>query len=102
MAQSILANQSSNRPWKELRAGNLKVVIWANQTSSGIRFNTELRRVYRDDNEQWQETTSLGRDDLLAAKHLLAKAYDAILDGTEQQKEFEKSRQASSNASGGR
>ncbi len=61
----------SNRPACELRLGQLKAVIWANETSSGLRYSVQFTKLYRKDDE-WQQTDSFDRDDLL----LLAKLSD--------------------------
>ncbi len=61
----------ANKPTHEIRIGAIKAVIWANATSSGTRHNVTFARLYKDGDE-WKETTSFGRDDLL----LLAKVAD--------------------------
>lgn len=70
---------AANRPFKELRSSSLKAVIWCNDTANGRMFNTQLVRVYRDDKDEWHETTSLGRDDLLLAAKLLDQAHTLIM-----------------------
>ena len=42
-------------------------------------FNTTLIRVYKDAEDEWRETHSLGRDDLLAAGKVLDEAHSFIL-----------------------
>ena len=39
-----------------------------------------MQKIYRDEQEQWKTTTSLGRDDLPIAQLLLNKAWEFILD----------------------
>ena len=56
-----------NRPVAEFRINGTKAVVWKNDTQNGPMFNTSLVRIYRDADDQWQETHSLGRDDLLSA-----------------------------------
>ncbi|MFG0245380.1 MAG: hypothetical protein ACF8MF_04925 [Phycisphaerales bacterium JB052] len=69
----------SNRPWTELRSGMLKATVWENSTSTGgTYFTTQLVRLYQDQNEEWQDTHGLGRDDLLRAANLLRRAFDEI------------------------
>ncbi len=59
---------SKNRPVHEIRLGRIKAVIWANETSEGLRNSVQLRRLYKDDDE-WKQSDSFGRDDLpLVAK----------------------------------
>ena len=61
----------ANKPTHEIRIGAIKAVIWANDTQNGTRHNVTFARLYKDGDE-WKETTSFGRDDLL----LLAKVAD--------------------------
>src|SRR5688572_19603053 len=70
-------NGQANRPFKVIRSGLLKAVIWQNQTANGPMFSTQLVRAYRD-GEAWKESNSLNRDDLLHAAKLLDEADDVI------------------------
>lgn len=61
------------KPIHEIRLGNIKSTIWANESEYGERFNAVTKRIYRlpeekrDDKKDtgWRETDSIGRDDLL-------------------------------------
>jgi len=64
-------NNTSKRPVHEIRYGNVKVVIWCNQTQSGPMHNVNVSRLYKD-GDQWKESNGFGQDDLLT----LAKALD--------------------------
>src|SRR5437868_6384325 len=70
-------NGQTNRPFKVIRRGLLKAVIWENQTANGPMFSTQLVRAFRD-GEDWKESHSLNRDDLLHAAKLLNEADDVI------------------------
>lgn len=70
-------NGPSNRPFRVIRRGSLKVVIWQNQTTNGLMFSTQLIRVYKD-GDDWKETHSFNREDLLHAAKLLDAA-DSII-----------------------
>jgi hypothetical protein len=50
----------------------VKAVIWANDTKNGVMHNVTVTRIYHD-GQEWRDTQSFGRDDLLP----LAKALDA-------------------------
>lgn len=65
-------NGKKNMPVHEVRFGAVKAVIWANPTRNGTMHNVTLSRVYKAE-DQWRESGSIGRDDLLVA----AKALDA-------------------------
>ena len=60
-----------NKPAHEVRLGAVKAAIWKNDTDSGVRHNITLTRLYKD-GEEWKNTDSFGRDDLL----LVAKVAD--------------------------
>lgn len=59
------------RPVHEIRLGRIRAAIWENATEKGVRHNVTVSRLYKD-GEQWKDTTSFGRDDLL----LVAKVAD--------------------------
>lgn len=67
----MTTTKAPNRPVNEIRYGYVKVLVWANDTSNGTRHNVTVARIYKDGDE-WKETSSFGRDDLLS----LAKALD--------------------------
>ncbi len=61
---------TKNQPVKEVRLGRIKAVIWKNPGSNGNGplLNTRLARLYKDpESDNWKESQSLGRDDLLLA-----------------------------------
>ena len=60
------------KPAHEIKLGRIKAVIWSNETEKGNRYNVQLKRIFRvDENKRgendngWRETDSFGRDDLL-------------------------------------
>lgn len=63
--------KNNNGPVHEIRLGAIKVAIWQNETTNGTRHNVTVSRLYKD-GEEWKQTESFGRDDLL----LLAKVVD--------------------------
>ena len=66
-----MANRKSTpevKPVHEIRLGSIKAAIWQNETTSGVRHNVTLCRLYKDGDE-WKRTDGFGRDDLpLVAK----------------------------------
>ena len=73
MTQQASSNGKSSdkkRPVQEIRLGRIRAAIWVNETENGIRHNVTLSRLYRDEQQgQWKDSTSFGRDDLpLVAK----------------------------------
>src|SRR5271156_2090755 len=76
-------NGQTNRPFHVIRRGLLKAVIWENQTANGSMFSTQLVRVYKD-GDDWKETHSFNREDLLHAAKLLDAA-DSIIHREEEE-----------------
>ena len=74
--------QTANKPVHEIRYGHVKVLVWQNETANGTRHNVTVSRIYKADDE-WKETSSFGRDDLL----LLAKAVNQAHTWIHEQKE---------------
>jgi hypothetical protein len=77
--EAIMATK--NQPVKEVRLGRIKAVIWKNPGSNGNGplFNTTLARLYKDpESDNWKESQSLGRDDLLLAAKVLGEAHTWI------------------------
>jgi hypothetical protein len=73
MTQQASSNGKSSdkkRPVHEIRLGRIRAAIWVNATENGVRHNVTLSRLYRDEQQgQWKDSTSFGRDDLpLVAK----------------------------------
>ena len=65
----------AQRPVHEIRLGRIRGAIWENQTeTNGTRHNVVLSRLYKDDEDQWRDSTSFGRDDL----PLVAKVADQV------------------------
>ena len=66
MESSSKANQTEakDKPIHEIRLGRIKAAIWPNQTENGVRHNTIISRLYKDESG-WNSTHSFYRDDLL-------------------------------------
>jgi hypothetical protein len=59
------ASHTKDKPVHEIRIGRMKATIWQNQTDRGARHNVTIRRLFkRDENSQWEQSDSFGRDDL--------------------------------------
>ncbi|MDX2147935.1 MAG: hypothetical protein SFZ23_10465 [Planctomycetota bacterium] len=61
------------KPIHTIRIGAIQAAIWSNPGQHGPFYNVTLDRRFRDAAEQWQSSSSFGRDDLL----ILAKIADA-------------------------
>jgi hypothetical protein len=62
-----LFGSAKEKPAHELRIGQIKAVIWANQTETGIRRNVTLKRIFKGDStSQWEQS---GPESLALGNH---------------------------------
>jgi len=66
-----------NRP-TNLREGALSLAIFKNATEHGYAYSSKLRRSYKDQDGQWQETENLREKDHLDASHLFTRGHEFI------------------------
>ena len=66
--------KAKKKPVHEVRLGRVRAAIWENDTKNGTLHNVTFSRLYRDDDGNWQDSTSFGRDDL----PLLCKVSDQV------------------------
>jgi hypothetical protein len=70
-------NAPRSKPVHEVRYGVIKAAIWRNESENGTRYNTTFSKAYRD-GEQWKNTDSFGRDDLLVVAKAASDAHTWI------------------------
>ena len=71
--------EGANRPVDEVRIGRIKAAIWANPSDNGVRHNVTFSRLYKEGDE-WRDTDSFGRDDLLLLAKVADRAHTRICD----------------------
>ena len=64
-------------PVQKIRHGAVSASIWRQQTEKGPMFNVTFQRAYRDGDE-WKNSTSFGRKDLLVVGLIAARAFEWI------------------------
>jgi len=65
-------------PAHKLRISNLQATIWRNVSEKGTWYSVTPSRSYKQGDETWKETDSLGCDDLLTMAKLLDQAHTWI------------------------
>ena len=70
------SNSETKKPVHEVRLGRIRASVWQN----GKMYNTTLSRLYKDDNDQWANSTSFGRDDLPILAKVADRAHSWIFD----------------------
>jgi hypothetical protein len=68
-----------SQPAHKLRMGVLQVTIWRNHGEKGNWYSVNPSRSYKQGDETWKETDSLGFDDLLTMAKLLDQAHTWIM-----------------------
>jgi hypothetical protein len=72
------ATETTNKPIHEIRVNGIRATIWANHTEKGVRYNTTFERSYKD-GEDWKNTDSYGREDLLVLAYIAKEAFRWIV-----------------------
>ena len=67
-----------SKPAYKLRMGVLQVTIWRNHGEKGNWYSVIPTRSYKQGDDIWKETESLGFDDLLTMAKLLDQAHSWI------------------------
>src|SRR3954465_8201095 len=62
-------------PAHKIRVGNLHATIWRNSNEKGTWYTVNPSRSYKNGDETWKESDSLGFDDLLIMAELLRQAW---------------------------
>lgn len=71
--------KKKNEPVQTIRFGRIEVAIWENEGKQDRAFySTTLTRSYKDEDGNWQQTSSLSGSELLVASKALETAYLAI------------------------
>jgi hypothetical protein len=68
-----------SQPAHKLRLGVLQVTIWRNHSEKGNWYSVIPSRSYKQGDDAWKETDSLGFDDLLTMAKLLDQAHTWIM-----------------------
>jgi hypothetical protein len=80
-APDVSAEARSTNPLQVFRHRNLSASVFVNQSKTGGTFlSVSLQRAYKDVDDEYQHSSSFTRDEIPVARHLLAKAWDFILD----------------------
>jgi hypothetical protein len=68
-----------SQPAHKIRIGVLQVTIWRNHSEKGNWYSVNPSRGYKQGDDAWKETDSLGSDDLLTMAKLLDLAHTWIM-----------------------
>ena len=84
-----------SKPAHKIRFGNLSVTIWRNTNDKGAWYSVTTSRSYKDGDETWKESDSLGSDDCLVMAELLRQGFSWIARQMQADTKARKARQES-------
>ena len=82
-----------SQPAHKIRVGNLSVTIWRNSNDKGIWYSANPSRSYKQGDETWKKTDSLGHDELLIMAELHRQAFNWIARQMQEDSNARKARQ---------
>ena len=74
------AGGSGQAPLRVLRIGRVKATIWENTAEDRAFYNVKFTRTYVDDQKQFKDSDSFGRDELLLLAKLADLAHTFVCD----------------------
>ena len=97
MAKETGDKPKGNKPVHEITDGLLRAAIWQQDGEHGPHYSVTFRRRYKD-GEEWKDSSSYGRDDLLPLRELNREAYDWIRQQQRAAREARREKQAETSA----
>ena len=79
-ASSAKPTTSAKLPVKTFRLGRIKAAVWENETANKTFFNVTFARTYMDDDKQYHDADSFGRDDLPLVAKVADQAHTFIFE----------------------
>jgi hypothetical protein len=77
MKNQTTASKSNAQPVHKIRHGAVSASIWCQETEKGPMFNVTFQRAYKG-GEEWKNSTSFGRNNLLVLSLIAARAFEWI------------------------
>jgi hypothetical protein len=68
---------AGNKPAHTVRIGAIRAAVWENHSGENIWYSVSLSRLYKD-GDQWKNSESFNRDDLLAVAKVADQAHTWI------------------------
>jgi len=84
-----MAKQKTKKPHIIKVGRGIRAKLWKNSGKNGEWYNVKIVRVYKDDEDEFQDTDNFSRDDLLQVAFAAQKAFDYILNQTDEPEEEE-------------
>jgi hypothetical protein len=85
MKNARSSDPANNQPVHKIRHGAVSASIWRTETEKGPVFNVTFQRSYKDGDE-WKNTVSFGRNNLLVIGLMAARAFEWIANQSQARK----------------
>lgn len=85
-APSKAPSAKQSPPVKTFRLGRIKAAVWAQETDSRTFYNVTFARTYVDEQKQFHDSDSFGRDDLPLVAKLADQAHTFIFERRAEEK----------------
>lgn len=79
-AQTASSTKNAKVPVKTIRLGRIKAAVWENEADQKKFYNVTFARTYRDEQKNFHDSDSFGRDDLLVVAKLANEAHTFIFE----------------------
>lgn len=73
--ETLMSEDTKNRPAETLREGSLKAAIWRNESERGAYHSVTLARTYKDQEGNFHDTSSFRAQDMLGVAELARQAH---------------------------
>ena len=84
-----MAKEKNKKPHVIKVGRGIRAKLWRNKNKNGAWFNVTITRVYKDDEGDFQDSDSFARDDLLQVAYVAQKAFDYIINQTDEEEDDE-------------
>ena len=84
-----MAKQKNKKPIRIKAGRGVVAKLWRNKNKNGEWYNVTITRVYTDDEGEFHDSDSFSRDDLLQVAYAAQKAFDYIINDTEDDEDEE-------------
>lgn len=78
-----MAKQKNKKPIRIKAARGVVAKLWRNENKNGEWYNVTITRVYTDDEGEFHDSDSFSRDDLLQVAYAAQKAFDYIINDSD-------------------
>ena len=79
-----MAKQKTKKPFRIKAGRGVVAKLWKNSNKNGAWYNVTITRVYTDDEGEFHDSDSFSRDDLLQVAYAAGKAFDYIVNQTDE------------------